>query len=172
MHRLVGAWFPAGLGLADGPVHSAYGWDELVSTADPSWRIDAYLTQVVRRTGREVLNALGKTKPLVLARCLAKERAITGPLVGRLLGLRGRRAERPRVEEIRGRTPAPAVIVGAAAWLARRIRLTSAVAVLSAADPVGVFQQFATLDVLSQGRTAMVVGRASSIEASRFSDTT
>src|SRR6202158_1991981 len=47
---------------------------------------------------------------------------------------------------------APAVILGAAAARTRRIRLTSAVAVLSAADPVRVFEEFATLDLLSQGR--------------------
>jgi len=60
---------------------------------------------------------------------------------------------------------APAVILGAAAARTRRIRLTSAVTVLSAADPVRVFQQFATLDLLSGGRAEMVVGRGSSIEA-------
>jgi len=60
---------------------------------------------------------------------------------------------------------APAVILAAAAGRTHRIRLTSAVTVLSAADPVRVFQQFATLDLLSQGRAEMVVGRGSSIEA-------
>src|SRR3989442_10580450 len=60
---------------------------------------------------------------------------------------------------------APPVILAAAAARTRRIRLTSAVAVLSAADPVRLFQQFATLDLLSQGRAEMVVGRGSSIEA-------
>src|SRR5258705_955812 len=60
---------------------------------------------------------------------------------------------------------APALILAAAAARTRRIRLTSAVTVLSAADPVRVFQQFATLDLLSQGRAEMVVGRGSSIEA-------
>src|SRR5438094_4479841 len=60
---------------------------------------------------------------------------------------------------------APTVILGAAAARTRRIRLTSAVTVLSAADPVRVFQQFATLDLLSEGRAEMVVGRGSSIEA-------
>jgi probable LLM family oxidoreductase len=60
---------------------------------------------------------------------------------------------------------APAVILAAAAARTRKIRLTSAVTVLSAADPVRVFQQFATLDLLSQGRAEMVVGRGSSIEA-------
>jgi probable LLM family oxidoreductase len=60
---------------------------------------------------------------------------------------------------------APAVILGAAAARTRRIRLTSAVTVLSAADPVRVFQSFATLDLLSHGRAEMVVGRGSFIEA-------
>src|ERR1041385_604955 len=60
---------------------------------------------------------------------------------------------------------APTVILGAAAAKTKRIRLTSAVTVLSAVDPVRLFQQFATLDLLSQGRAEMVVGRGSSIEA-------
>src|SRR5919197_4499699 len=60
---------------------------------------------------------------------------------------------------------APAVILGAAAARTKRIRLTSAVTVLSAADPVRVFQEFATVDLLSQGRAEMVVGRGSFIEA-------
>jgi probable LLM family oxidoreductase len=60
---------------------------------------------------------------------------------------------------------APAVILAAAASRTRRIRLTSAVTVLSAADPVRVFQNFATLDLLSQGRAEMVVGRGSFIDA-------
>src|SRR5256885_2757076 len=60
---------------------------------------------------------------------------------------------------------APAVILAAAAARTRRIRLTSAVTVLSAADPVRVFEEFATLDLLSQGRAEMVVGRGSFIEA-------
>jgi probable LLM family oxidoreductase len=60
---------------------------------------------------------------------------------------------------------ATAVILAAAAARTRRIRLTSAVTVLSAADPVRVFQEFATLDLISQGRAEMVVGRGSSTEA-------
>ena len=60
---------------------------------------------------------------------------------------------------------APAMILAAAAARTRQIRLTSAVTVLSAADPVRVFQQFATLDLLSQGRAEMVVGRGSFIDA-------
>src|SRR2546428_11570565 len=60
---------------------------------------------------------------------------------------------------------APAGILGAAAARTQRIRLTSAVTVLSSADPVRVFQEFATLDLLSQGRAEMVVGRGSFIEA-------
>ena len=60
---------------------------------------------------------------------------------------------------------APAVILGAAAARTHRIRLASAVTVLSSADPVRVFQNFATLDLLSQGRAEMVVGRGSFIES-------
>ncbi len=60
---------------------------------------------------------------------------------------------------------APAVILAAAAARTQRIRLTSAVTVLSAADPVRVFQNFATLDLISQGRAEIVVGRGSFGEA-------
>jgi probable LLM family oxidoreductase len=60
---------------------------------------------------------------------------------------------------------APTIILAAAAARTKRIRLTSAVTVLSAADPVRVFQNFATLDLISQGRAEMVVGRGSFIES-------
>jgi probable LLM family oxidoreductase len=60
---------------------------------------------------------------------------------------------------------APTLILAAAAARTKRIRLASAVMVLSAADPVRVFQNFATLDLISRGRAEMVVGRGSSIEA-------
>ena len=60
---------------------------------------------------------------------------------------------------------APIVILAAAAAQTQRIRLTSAVTVLSAADPVRVFQNFATLDLVSKGRAEMVVGRGSFIES-------
>ena len=60
---------------------------------------------------------------------------------------------------------APPVILAAAAARTERIRLGSAVAVLSAADPVRVFQQFATLDLISKGRIDLVVGRGSFTEA-------
>src|SRR6184192_1979889 len=60
---------------------------------------------------------------------------------------------------------APTMILAAAAARTRRIRLTSAVTVLSAADPVRVFQEFATLDLLSSGRAEIVAGRGSFIEA-------
>ncbi|NEI23438.1 LLM class flavin-dependent oxidoreductase [Rhizobium leguminosarum] len=60
---------------------------------------------------------------------------------------------------------APAVILAAAAARTKRIRLTSAVTVLSAADPVRVFQEFATLDLISAGRAELVVGRGSFVEA-------
>jgi len=60
---------------------------------------------------------------------------------------------------------APAMILAAAAARTKKIRLTSAVAVLSAVDPVRLFQQFATLDLLSRGRAEMVVGRGSFVDA-------
>jgi len=60
---------------------------------------------------------------------------------------------------------APTILLAAAAARTKRIRLTSAVTVLSAADPVRVFQNFATLDLVSRGRAEMVVGRGSFIEA-------
>jgi probable LLM family oxidoreductase len=60
---------------------------------------------------------------------------------------------------------APAVILAAAAARTKSIRLTSAVTVLSALDPVRAFQNFATLDLISRGRAEMVVGRGSFTEA-------
>ena len=60
---------------------------------------------------------------------------------------------------------APAVILAAAASITKTIRLTSAVTVLSAADPVRVFQEFATLDLISGGRAEIVAGRGSFIES-------
>ncbi len=59
----------------------------------------------------------------------------------------------------------PAVILAAAAARTRKIRLTSAVTVLSTSDPVRVFQSFSTLDIISKGRAEIVVGRGSAIEA-------
>ena len=60
---------------------------------------------------------------------------------------------------------APAVLLAAAAARTKRIRLASAVTVLSSDDPVQVFQQFATLDLISQGRAEIIVGRGSFIES-------
>jgi probable LLM family oxidoreductase len=60
---------------------------------------------------------------------------------------------------------APTIILAAAASRTHRIRLTSAVTVLSAHDPVRLFQEFATLDLLSDGRAEIVAGRGSFIEA-------
>jgi probable LLM family oxidoreductase len=59
----------------------------------------------------------------------------------------------------------PAVILAAAAARTKRIRLTSAVTVLSSDDPVRVFQDFATLDLLSNGRAEIMAGRGSFIES-------
>jgi len=59
----------------------------------------------------------------------------------------------------------PAVILAAAASQTKRIRLTSAVTVLSSDDPVRVFQQFSTLDAISNGRAEIMAGRGSFIES-------
>lgn len=60
---------------------------------------------------------------------------------------------------------APAIILAAAAARTKNIRLTSAVSVISAADPVRVFQEFATLDLISNGRAEIIAGRGSFIDA-------
>jgi probable LLM family oxidoreductase len=60
---------------------------------------------------------------------------------------------------------APAVVLAAAAARTERIRLTSAVTVLSSADPVRVFQEFAEVDLISNGRAEIMAGRGSFIES-------
>ena len=60
---------------------------------------------------------------------------------------------------------APAIVLATAAGRTNRIKLTSAVTVLSSADPVRVFQEFATLDLLSSGRAEIIAGRGSFIES-------
>lgn len=59
----------------------------------------------------------------------------------------------------------PAVVLASAAALTSKIRLTSAVMILSSADPVRVFQDFATLDGLSNGRAEIMIGRGSFTES-------
>ncbi|AZA85496.1 LLM class flavin-dependent oxidoreductase [Chryseobacterium shandongense] len=59
----------------------------------------------------------------------------------------------------------PAVILAAAAARTKKIKLMSAVTVLSTSDPVRVFQQFATLDIISKGRAEIIAGRGSATEA-------
>lgn len=60
---------------------------------------------------------------------------------------------------------APEMVLAAAAAITKRIRLSSAVTVLSSADPVRVFQNFATLDLISKGRAEIMAGRGSFIES-------
>jgi probable LLM family oxidoreductase len=108
--------------------------------------------------------------------------AVTDPQTGRLVGPEERMAHLLEEIELADRVglhsfgigehhrpeyydSAPPVILAAAAARTERIRLGSAVAVLSAADPVRVFQQFATLDLISRGRIDLVVGRGSFTEA-------
>jgi alkanesulfonate monooxygenase SsuD/methylene tetrahydromethanopterin reductase-like flavin-dependent oxidoreductase (luciferase family) len=59
----------------------------------------------------------------------------------------------------------PAVILAAAAVKTKKIKLSSAVTVLSSDDPVRVFQDFATVDLLSEGRAEIMAGRGSFIES-------
>src|SRR5437773_10897514 len=66
--------------------------------------------------------------------------------------------EHPRDDYV---VSAPAVVLAAGAARTERIRLTSAVTVLSSDDPIRVFQQFATLDLLSGGRAEIMAGRGS-----------
>src|SRR6059058_4177984 len=60
---------------------------------------------------------------------------------------------------------APAVVLAAIAERTKRIRLTSAVSVISSDDPVRVFEEFATLDLLSGGRAEIMAGRGSFVES-------
>lgn len=60
---------------------------------------------------------------------------------------------------------APAVVLAAAAGRTKQIKLSSAVTVLSSDDPVRVYQQFATLDIVSSGRAELMLGRGSFIES-------
>src|SRR5688500_14606356 len=59
----------------------------------------------------------------------------------------------------------PATILAAAAVVTKKIKLASAVTVLSSDDPVRIFQQFATVDLLSNGRAEIMAGRGSFIES-------
>src|SRR3954463_10652723 len=60
---------------------------------------------------------------------------------------------------------APAIVLAAAARTTKRIRLTSAVSVISSDDPVRIFQDFATVDLISGGRAEIMAGRGSFIES-------
>jgi alkanesulfonate monooxygenase SsuD/methylene tetrahydromethanopterin reductase-like flavin-dependent oxidoreductase (luciferase family) len=67
---------------------------------------------------------------------------------------------------------APAVVLAAAAARTKTIRLTSTVSVLSSDDPVRVFEEFATLDLISEGRAEIMAGRGSFSNHSRSSGMT
>src|SRR6195952_3573316 len=101
--------------------------------------------------------------------------AVTDPSTGRLIGAQERMGDLLEEIELADRVglysfgigehhrseyydSAPAIILAAAAARTSHIRLGSAVNVLSAADPVRAFQEFATLDLISKGRIDLVVG--------------
>ena len=114
--------------------------------------LDSFVAATVDRTADRAINPAKHLSELLEAIILADEVGLDVFGIG----------EHHRREFL---DSAPTVILAAAAARTRRIRLTSAVTVLSAADPVRVFQEFATLDLLSNGRAEMVVGRGSFIEA-------
>jgi alkanesulfonate monooxygenase SsuD/methylene tetrahydromethanopterin reductase-like flavin-dependent oxidoreductase (luciferase family) len=69
-------------------------------------------------------------------------------------------------------TASPAVVLAAAAARTTRIRLTSATTLLGVADPVRVYEDFASLDLISCGRAEVIAGRSAFVEPSRCSATT
>ena len=79
---------------------------------------------------------------------------------GRSLGFWRRRAPPCRLRDLLS-----AVVLGAIATVTHNIRLTTAVTVLSSADPVRVFEDFATVDLLSAGRAELTVGRGAFVES-------
>src|SRR2546430_15130573 len=100
----------------------------------------------------------GETSPAERLRTLLEEVELADEVGLDVFGI----GEHHRVEFA---VSAPAVVLAAAAERTSRIRLTSAVSVLSSDDPVRVFQQFATLDLLSGGRAEIMAGRGSVLEA-------
>jgi probable LLM family oxidoreductase len=114
--------------------------------------IDSFAAFVTNREGNPVGTAEDAMRELLLRIKLADEKGLDVFSIG----------EHHRKEFLDSAT---SVILAAAAGMTKNIRLSSAVTVLSAADPVRVFQQFATLDLVSQGRAELVVGRGSFTEA-------
>ncbi|MBN7811114.1 LLM class flavin-dependent oxidoreductase [Algoriphagus sp. H41] len=114
--------------------------------------IDSFAAFVTDRDGNPVGTAENAMQELLERIKLADEKGLDVFSIG----------EHHRKEFLDSAT---SVILAAAAGMTQNIRLSSAVTVLSAADPVRVFQQFATLDLVSKGRAEMVVGRGSFTEA-------
>lgn len=114
--------------------------------------IDSFAAFVTDRDGNPVGTAENAMQELLERIKLADEKGLDVFSIG----------EHHRKEFLDSAT---SVILAAAAGMTKNIRLSSAVTVLSAADPVRVFQQFATLDLVSKGRAEMVVGRGSFTEA-------
>ena len=114
--------------------------------------IDSFVAATIDRKTGQAIEPEGHLRELLEAITLADEVGLDVFGIG----------EHHRLEFL---DSAPTMILAAAASRTGHIRLTSAVTVLSAADPVRIFQEFATLDLLSNGRAEMVVGRGSFIEA-------
>jgi probable LLM family oxidoreductase len=114
--------------------------------------IDSFAAFVTDRNGNPVGKGEDAMQELLLRIKLADEKGLDVFSIG----------EHHRKEFLDSAT---SVILAAAAGMTKSIKLSSAVTVLSAADPVRVFQQFATLDLISRGRAEIVVGRGSFTEA-------
>ena len=114
--------------------------------------IDSFAAQVIDRETKELQPAHERMNDLINEIVFADEVGLDHFGVG----------EHHRKEFL---DSAPTMILAAAAARTQTIRLTSAVTVLSADDPVRVFQRFATLDLISNGRAEIVAGRGSFTEA-------
>jgi alkanesulfonate monooxygenase SsuD/methylene tetrahydromethanopterin reductase-like flavin-dependent oxidoreductase (luciferase family) len=121
---------------------------------DWSWDVEIGIDSFVA----SMTDAGMRTAPEVRMRDLLDEMALADEVGLDVFGI----GEHHREEFL---DSAPAVILAAAAAWTKKIRLASAVTVLSAADPVRVFQEFATLDLISGGRAEIVAGRGSFIES-------
>jgi probable LLM family oxidoreductase len=108
--------------------------------------------------GEVALDAMTRTSPQERTRQLIEEIVLADEVGLDVFGV----GEHHRPDFV---VASPAVVLAAAAARTRRIRLTSAVSVISSDDPVRVFQEFATLDLLSDGRAEIMAGRGSFIES-------
>ncbi len=145
-------------GLATAPVNQRRHWP--VGTGDGGSRIDLVMEIGIYTFAETTLDPVTGRRPEAGARLrdLLEEIELADQVGLDVFGV----GEHHRPDYA---VSAPAVVLAAAAMRTRRIRLTSAVTVLSSDDPVRVFQQFSTMDLLSNGRAEIMAGRGSFIES-------